>query len=392
MTRHIEDSVQSGDPWAPLAKGTLSKEALSRPAQSYAKATISSFLRTPLAVFGVIVVLLMTLLATFGPMLSSHSYDKQNLSYVNLPPTMKVSEADGRFFYATQNLKVVELRADGSLVGSIDGGVEDPVKKRVNFDLDGTKLSLDYKSKPAKFLYDGQPVTDTKQVWNKEHVLGTDGLGRDILTRLMFGMRISLTIAVIAMAVNLLIGVVYGGISGFFSGNVDAVMMRVVDIVSTIPLILYVVLIQVLLSNSSGFLSIVIALSTVYWVDMARVVRGQVLTVREQEFVAAARTLGTGNVRILGKHIIPHVTGSIVVTATMLIPSAIFIEAFMSFIGLGVAPPMASLGTMANDALATLRSSPYQLFIPASAICILMFAFNFIGDGLRDALDPKQRR
>ena len=251
MTRHIEDSVQSGDPSAPLAKGTLSKEALSRPAQSYAKATISSFLRTPLAVFGVIVVLLMTLLATFGPMLSSHSYDKQNLSYVNLPPTMKVSEADGRFFYATQNLKVVELRADGSLVGSIDGGVEDPVKKRVNFDLDGTKLSLDYKSKPAKFLYDGQPVTDTKQVWNKEHVLGTDGLGRDILTRLMFGMRISLTIAVIAMAVNLLIGVVYGGISGFFSGNVDAVMMRVVDIVSTIPLILYVVLIQVLLSNFS---------------------------------------------------------------------------------------------------------------------------------------------
>lgn len=391
MTRHLDDSAQTG-PWAPLAKGAISKEALARPSQSFARATISSFFRTPLAVFGVVVVLLMALLAVFGPMLSSHSYDKQNLSYVNLPPTMKAGEVDGRFFYATQNLKVVELRSDGSLVGSIEGGVEDAVKKRVSFDLGGSTLTLDYRAKPAKFLYDGQPVTQHTQLWNKEHVLGTDGLGRDILTRLMFGMRISLTIAVIAMAVNLLIGVAYGGISGFFSGNVDAVMMRVVDIVSTIPLILYVVLIQVLLSNSSGFLSIVIALSTVYWVDMARVVRGQVLTVREQEFVAAARTLGTGNARILGKHIIPHVTGSIVVTATMLIPSAIFIEAFMSFIGLGVAPPMASLGTMANDALATLRSSPYQLFIPAAAICILMFAFNFIGDGLRDALDPKQRR
>lgn len=381
------------DPWAPLPKESQSREALERPSQSFLQRAFSTFIRKPSAIVGVIIVLIMSVMAGVGPSLSPHSYDAQRLEFVNLPPTMQVHEFEGRFFYATPNLKVVEVTSDGHVVAALEGGVEDPVKKRFAFDIGGDHtLTLDYRAKPAELLGDGELLTESTLVWNADHVLGTDGLGRDVLTRLMYGMRISLLIAVIAMSVNLLIGVAYGGISGYLGGNADSVLMRVVDIVSTIPLILYVVLIQVLLTNSSGFTAIVIALSTVYWVDMARVVRGQVLTVKEQEFVAAARTMGTSGARILGKHIIPHVTGSIVVTATMLIPSAIFIEAFMSFIGLGVAPPMASLGTMSNDALATLRTSPYQLFIPAGAICVLMFAFNFIGDGLRDALDPKYGR
>lgn len=381
------------DPWAPLPKNSKARESLERPSQSFARMSISNFMRKPSAVAGVIIVLVMAVLAGLGPSLSQHSYDAQRLDFVNLPPTIKAYEFDGRYFHATPNLKVVEVTSGGNLVAAIDGGTDDPVKKRVTFEIGaGQELTLNYRAKPAELLGGGERLTDSVTMWNADHVLGTDGLGRDVLTRLMYGMRISLLIALIAMSVNLLIGVAYGGISGYLGGNVDGVMMRVVDIVSTIPLILYVVLIQVLLTNSSGFTAIVIALSTVYWVDMARVVRGQVLTVKEQEFVGAAKTMGTTGGRIIGKHIIPHVTGSIVVTATMLIPSAIFIEAFMSFIGLGVAPPMASLGTMSNDALATLRSSPYQLFLPAGAICILMFAFNFIGDGLRDALDPRQRR
>lgn len=392
-----EDHTMSADrpanPWAPLPKNSRARETLERPSQSFAQRAFATFIRKPSAIAGVIIVLIMSVLAGFGPALSPHNYDAQRLDFVNLPPAMNTYEFDGRYFYATPNLKVVEVSAEGNLIGSLDGGIEDPVKKRFTYELDnGQTLTLDYRAKPAELLGNGDLLTDTHFVWNADHKLGTDGLGRDILTRLMYGMRISLLIAVIAMSVNLLIGVAYGGISGYLGGNTDSTMMRIVDIVSTIPLILYVVLIQVMLTNSSGFTAIVIALSTVYWVDMARVVRGQVLSVKEQEFVAAARTMGTPGARILGKHIIPHVTGSIVVTATMLIPSAIFIEAFMSFIGLGVAPPMASLGTMSNDALATLRTSPYQLFIPAGAICVLMFAFNFIGDGLRDALDPKYGR
>ena len=392
MTQDITATAPA-DPWAPATRAPRDAEQLRRPSESFARRAVTGFLRRPSAVTGVVVVVIMALFALIGPALSPYSYDEQNLDHVNLSPVMQATDVDGRLFVATQSLTLVELDSGGHLVGTIGGGVDDPVAKRMTFDIGGgEELTINYRVKPPTLMQDGKTITNSTTMWNTDHVLGTDGLGRDMLTRLMFGLRISLLIALIAMAVNLVIGVIYGGISGYIGGNVDAVMMRIVDIVSTIPLILYVVLIQVLMAGSSGFLSIVIALSTVYWVDMARVVRSQVLTIRQREFVAAAKTMGTSDARILGQHIIPHVTGSIVVTATMLIPSAIFIEAFMSFIGLGVAPPMASLGTMSNDALATLRSSPYQLFIPAGAICILMFAFNFIGDGLRDALDPRQNR
>ena len=211
-----------------------------------------------------------------------------------------------------------------------------------------------------------------------------------MLTRSMYGTRVSLIVALVATFVNMTVGIIYGGISAFAGGTIDAVMMRIVDIISTIPLTLYVILIMVVLD--SGFLSIIIALSSVYWVSMARVVRGQIFSLKNNDFVLAARSIGSSSSFILFKHLLPNAMGPILVTATMLVPSAIFIEAFMSFIGLGIAPPMASLGTMCNDALQTLRSTPHQLFIPSLLICLIMFAFNFVGDGLRDALDPKLKK
>ena len=188
----------------------------------------------------------------------------------------------------------------------------------------------------------------------------------------------------------MVIGVIYGGISGYIGGNIDTIMMRIVDIISTIPLVLYVILIMVFLGN--GFQSIIIAIGSVYWVDMARVVRGQVLSLKNQEFVMAAKSIGTSTGHILMRHLIPNALGSILVTVTMLIPSAIFMEAFLSYLGIGIKPPLASLGTMCNDAMEGLKTCPYQLFIPALVICIIMFAFNFVGDGLRDALDPKLKK
>ena len=185
-------------------------------------------------------------------------------------------------------------------------------------------------------------------------------------------------------------GVLYGGIAGYLGGKIDMIMMRIVDIISTIPLTLYVILIMQVLG--AGIQSIIVALGSVYWVDMARVVRGQILSLKQQEFVLAAKTIGSSATTILFDHLIPNALGSILVTITMLIPSAIFMEAFLGYLGIGLQPPLASLGTMCNDASANLRTSPHELLIPALMICVIMFAFNFVGDGLRDALDPKLKK
>ena len=259
------------------------------------------------------------------------------------------------------------------------------------FDCDGTEIALYYGQKPYVIANpENNTIYPTAVVWNRSFVLGTDNLGRDILTRLMYGTRISLLVAFVAALVNMVIGIFYGGIAGYAGGNVDNIMMRIVDIISTVPLTLYVILIMVILG--SGLQSIIVALGLVYWVDMARVVRGQVLSLKANEFVLAAKTIGSSTKTILLEHLIPNAMGSILVTETMLIPSAIFMEAFLGYLGIGLQPPMASLGTMCNDATENLRSCPHQLFIPALVICLIMFAFNFVGDGLRDALDPKLKK
>lgn len=242
----------------------------------------------------------------------------------------------------------------------------------------------------SPYSYSDQELARQNEFWSREHWLGTDDLGRDLLTRILYGARISLTVGFMASFINLTVGVVYGGVSGYYGGQVDNVMMRIVEILSAIPMLLYVILLMVILKP--GLQNILIALGLVYWLSMARIVRGQVLSLKEQDFVLAARTIGASDWRIILKHLVPNAMGPIIVTATLNIPQAIFTEAFLSFIGLGVNAPMASWGALASDALQMFRSYPWQLFFPAIAISITMFAFNFLGDGLRDALDPKQRR
>ena len=335
-----------------------------------------------------IVILLLFVFAFAAPVFSPYRYDEQRLEFGSIGMLLPLAESEGAYYYMSPNLKVIRVSPEGKLLFSLPMTKEDGVKKRMEFSDEEKIIVLNYKEKLAVLQdKEGNRLPVTKSRWNTSYLLGTDFLGRDMLTRLMFGARISLIVALIATAVNMTIGIIYGGISGYVGGTVDGIMMRIVDIISTIPLTLYVILIMVILSN--GFFSIIVALSSVYWVSMARIVRGQIISLKENEFIYAARTIGSSASYILFHHLLPNAMGPILVTATMLIPSAIFIEAFLGFIGLGIAPPMASLGTMCNDAIQTLRTAPYQLFLPSILICITMFGFSYVGDGLRDALDPK---
>lgn len=242
----------------------------------------------------------------------------------------------------------------------------------------------------SSHTYDEQNLMMTNSSPSWEHWFGTDNLGRDIFIRVLYGARISLAIGIVASLLNLFIGVIYGGIAGFFGGKIDRIMMNIVDILYSVPTLLYVILLMVILKP--GLINIFITLGIGYWLQMARIVRGQILSMKEQEFILAARTIGVSKKRILFRHLLPNAMGAIIVTMTLAIPDAIFTEAFLSFIGLGVSAPMASWGVLASEGVNNLRAYPFQLFFPAVAISVTMLAFNFLGDGLRDVLDPKMRR
>ncbi len=251
-------------------------------------------------------------------------------------------------------------------------------------------------------------LAESKGLSTFPHLLGTDNMGRDYLIRVMMGTRISLLVGITASAIILVIGSLYGAVSGYFGGKVDLVMMRLVDVIYTVPDILIIILLSVTLkyplknlaSNypavfgwidtvGVGLVCIFIVFALLYWVGMARIVRGQVLILKEQEYVAAAKALGAGSGHIIRRHLLTNCIGTLIVTTTLQIPSAIFTESFLSFIGLGVAAPMPSLGSLASAAIGGINSYPHRLLIPALMISLIILSFNLLGDGLRDAFDPK---
>lgn len=303
---------------------------------SYVRETVNRFLANKGAVVSLVVIALIVLMAIVAPIVSPYTYYDTNPSITNLPPRI-------------------------------------PGLEQIGF-CDGTKNGVD--------MYAQAGIAD------QYHLFGTDGLGRDIWTRVWEGTRISLVIALIAVVVGVLIGIVYGLISGYFGGKVDIVMQRLTEVLSSIPQLVITTLLIVVLKP--GLMNIVIVLFITGWIDMSRIVRAQVLKCKTQEFTLAARTLGVSSRDIIFKEILPNTMPQVVVTFMFSIPNAIFLEAFLAFIGLGIPAPTASLGTMINDGYNAAMIYPYQVLAPVCVLAVLMLGFNLFGDGLRDALDPER--
>jgi len=221
------------------------------------------------------------------------------------------------------------------------------------------------------------------------HLFGTDAVGRDLFVRVLFGARVSLAVGLVATFVSLVIGVLYGATAGYLGGRIDGLMMRIVDVLYSLPFIFFVIILMVMFDRN--FILLFVAIGAVEWLTMARIVRGQTLSIKQKEFIEAARAGGVGPFRIITRHIIPNVVGPVMVYVTLTVPGVILMESFLSFLGLGIQEPLTSWGVLISDGAGQMETAPWMLLFPALFMAVTLFCFNFIGDGLRDALDPKDR-
>ena len=385
--------------------------------------------RNKVAMVAMVIVILLALFAFIGPMIVPYSYDQQIRGANNLHPwhyswedKQRISaymEEHNGMANMTPDEAVEQARAEAAAEGRELTPIEEAkIRANVRAGAQGGTVTeedavkaLGIKTQPFGYSDDElQRKANGEDVF--PHVFGTDTHGRDILARTMMGARVSMIVGICCALIVLVIGALYGSISGYCGGKVDAVMQRIVEIIYTIPEVLIILLLGTALRpilsefQNSGdgpiqslvtilgpsLISIFIAFGMLYWVTMSRIIRGQILQLKQQEYVTAARALGAKGGRIIRRHLLPNCIGQIVTTTFLQIPSAIFTESFLSFLGMGVTPPMTSLGAMCSDALGGLNTYPYRLFIPAIILSVMILCLNLFGDGLRDALDPRLKK
>ncbi|WP_432813798.1 oligopeptide ABC transporter permease [Staphylococcus canis] len=327
-----EDFVRTGSPES-------GEQDFQREGRTFWQDAWAQLKRNRLAVIGMIGLIVIILFALIGPLLNGHDYAEQDVERRNLPPKVAILD------------KIPFLPFDGE---GVEGNAYEKANVKENF-------------------------------W-----FGTDQLGRDLWTRTWQGAQVSLFIGLVAALLDIFIGVIYGAISGYFGGRVDDIMQRFIEIISSIPNLIIVILFVLIFEPSIW--TIILAMTITGWIGMSRVVRGEFLKLKNQEFVLASRTLGTSDFKLIFKHILPNSLGAIIVTSMFTVPSAIFFEAFLSFIGIGVPAPKTSLGSLVNEGRAMLLIHPHELFIPAIILSLLILFFYLFSDGLRDAFDPKMRK
>lgn len=355
------------------------KEKIEKPSLTFWQDVRRRFIHNKSAMFSLTVLFVLVFFAFFGPMMTKYGYEEQIeplRSYNKLPPRVQ-----GLASLGIMDGTVQKVVGEKGLARLGDGSY--------TIDKEGLEYDRKYEKDLYKYHVTYNPYIDNG-IEDTYFWFGTDDLARDIWTRAWRGARVSLGIGLLAAFIDLIVGVSYGAIAGYYGGKVDIFMMRFTEILTGIPN-LVVVILFILAFEEAGIIPIALALSITGWVGMARIVRSHFLKLKNQEFVLAARTLGTSSFSLIFRHILPNIIGQIVVVVTFSIPSAIFYESFLAFIGLGLAPPETSLGTLISDGYKFLQTFPYFLFVPATILCILMLSLNIFANGLRDAVDPRMR-
>ncbi|KAB0538152.1 oligopeptide transport system permease protein [Pseudochrobactrum saccharolyticum] len=349
--------------------------------------------RNHAAVASAVVLIFLSLVGIFGPMVSPHPYEKIYPQFVRVAPSLEAYPRADTIIpglereMARARLKGGEPELAGSkLTIDVTSSAGRELDQRVLRYFERSDLFSNPSLELAADKLSGKLSLDVARNY---FFFGTDNLGRDMMTRTFIGVRISLAIGLLASVMALVLGVSYGAISGYLGGRADNIMMRIVDILYSLPFIFFVILMLVFFGRS--IIIIFIAIGATEWLDMARIVRGQTLSLKRQEFVQAAEALGATRRGIITRHIIPNALGPVIVFVTLLVPKAILLESLLSFLGLGVQDPMTSLGLLISEGAQNMRGASWQLIFPAVTLTLILFALNFLGDGLRDSLDPKDR-